>query len=101
MTERNFCASLLYRDVVEDAATQSGTERAGRFAFRHYRFDYRVCVTFDDSKWHFQVAEVFGQYVFGKVWLLLIEVDREQLKRNQNACHLPAQRLPASIQEFD
>ena len=66
--------------AVQRAAAQARTQRAQRLAFRHHARDHRVGVLLEDRVRHAERLEVGRQHVRGKVRLLLVEVDRDQLE---------------------
>src|SRR5689334_9083062 len=91
MPERDLVTTLLDRNVVKNAATQTRTDGTIRLTFGNESFDYRICVALDNPKRNIELAQVFGQHFSGKSRLFLIEIHCQDLEINR--------RTPANIQQ--
>ena len=80
VTQRDFVATQFARHAVQNAATQARAQAAHGFAFGNFFFHDRVRVLRFDAELHTYLRQVFGQHIGRKTGLLLVEVDRNQLK---------------------
>ena len=68
---------------VKRTAPQPRTQRAHRLAFGHHTLDHRIGVLLQDRVFHAERGQVFGQHVFGKAGLFLVQVHRDQFERHR------------------
>ena len=85
VAERNFGALQFIGHAVQNASAQAGAQGAKRFAFWDFVHHDRIGILLFDMKLHAFLLQVGWQDVFRKTGLLLIEIDRKQLKINRRA----------------
>ena len=100
MAERNPRGAQLIGHPIQDAATQSGTERAHGFARRNVALDDRVGVLVFDMKRHTARAQVSRQYISRKPGLLLIQVDRDQFEIDRCALAQADEQVQEGVAVF-
>ena len=80
MPQRDARGAQTARSVVQDAAPQPRTHRAEGLALGGQRLDHTVGVLLDHVVLDTELFEILRQHVFGKVRLLLVDIDRHQFE---------------------
>ena len=100
MAERDLGAFFLDSDVVQDAATKTAAERTIRVAFGNVCGHDRVSVFFDDAVRHIARLQIFGQHVFGKIGLLLVEIHSQDVEFDGRAALDIEQQIEQRVAVF-
>ena len=85
VAQGNLGAFQLIGHAVQNASAQAGAQGAKRFSLRNFVHHDRIGILLFDMKLHAFLLQVGWQDVFRKTGLLLIEIDRKQLKINRRA----------------
>jgi len=80
MAQGNFGNAVFFGIAVQSPPSQSGTQAAGRAAFRYDALDDAVGVPFDDVVGNAERFQILGQDMLGKAGLLLVQVDGDQFE---------------------
>ncbi len=78
--ERDLGRADLPRHPIERATAQPRAQRTHRLAFRNQALDDAVGILLHDVKGHAARRQIPRQYVCRKAWLLLIEIDGDEIK---------------------
>ena len=85
VTQRDFGDLQLVGHAVQNAPAQAAAQAAHGFAFRNHLLHDAVGVLRFDVKRHAHLLQVLRQDVVRKTGLLLVQVDRDQLKFDRRA----------------
>ncbi len=80
MAQGDLAGTNLLGKAIQGAPAQAGAQATGGFSLGNDRFHHAVGVPFQYIKGNPKVFQVIGQYVLGKIGLLLIQVDGNQFK---------------------